>query len=250
MSVNCETTSAAPPVSRTLRSNLPSSFSKIRSRATLPARRSAAVASSVSATPRRTQRPCPTAPTTSPETRTRASDTRWTTARTPGARRLAARERVERPPVLPALRPEERREAKVADRLVRAALLLEAAPEGVVCVVVHGLEVDDRPELALGLGETPDPVVGDAERLADGRLSRLAPLRLLEGDGRLGVHPLLHLLAPAAVEVVRLALAHSVPTPKIREVPGDDVLRPREVARAPEGERSAPLPRRDRARER
>ena len=55
MSVNWLTTSAAPPVSRRLRSNFPSSFSKMRRRAIWPASRSASAASSPRATPRRTR---------------------------------------------------------------------------------------------------------------------------------------------------------------------------------------------------
>ena len=41
------------------------------------------------------------------------------------------------------------------DGLVGAALLLEAAPEGEVRVVVDRLELEDRPELLLRLGEAP-----------------------------------------------------------------------------------------------
>jgi hypothetical protein len=74
-----------PPTGRSrstpLRSNLPASFSKMRSRATLPASRRAASASSVSSTPRRTASPGPIAPTVSSPTSTRAARTRWTTAR-------------------------------------------------------------------------------------------------------------------------------------------------------------------------
>ena len=62
-SVNWETTSAAPPVSSSERSNLPSSFSKMRSARDLLARAgSQRASSSPSATPSRTQRPAPIAP--------------------------------------------------------------------------------------------------------------------------------------------------------------------------------------------
>ena len=72
------------------------------------------------------------------------------------------------------------------DGLGRAALLLQAAAEREMRVVVDRLELEDRPELLLRLGEAADAVVGDPERLADRGLARLALLRLLEGDGRLG----------------------------------------------------------------
>ena len=57
ISVNWLTTSAAPPLSSSERSNLPSSFSKIRSFATLSARRAASASPSSRETPRSTQRP-------------------------------------------------------------------------------------------------------------------------------------------------------------------------------------------------
>src|SRR5436190_6731618 len=80
MRVNWLTTSASPPTSSSDRSKRPSSFSKIRSRAVLSARRAAPAASSARATPSRMQRPAPISPATSSPTRTRARETRCTTA--------------------------------------------------------------------------------------------------------------------------------------------------------------------------
>src|SRR5207248_2647848 len=80
MRVNWLTTSASPPTSSSERSKRPSSFSKIRSRAVLSARRAAPAASSARATPSRMQRPAPISPATSSPTRTRARETRCTTA--------------------------------------------------------------------------------------------------------------------------------------------------------------------------
>ena len=74
-SVNWLTTRTAPPVSRTERSKRPSSFAKIRSRATFPASRSASASPSPSATPTSTSRPAPISPATRPSTRTTARET-------------------------------------------------------------------------------------------------------------------------------------------------------------------------------
>src|SRR5919109_1117652 len=93
-------------------------------------------------------------------------------------------EGLERLAVLAALRAEDRRHAVVPERLVGAALLLEAAAEREVRVVVNGLQLEDGAELLLGLGEAADAEVRDAERLANRRLLRLAPLGLLERYGR------------------------------------------------------------------
>src|SRR5207247_2397789 len=76
-------------------------------------------------------------------------------------------------------------------------IVLEAAAERVVGIVVRRREVEHRAELALRLAPAVDAEVRDAERLADGRLVRLASLRLLERDRR---------LRGAAVLQVRLAL--------------------------------------------
>jgi hypothetical protein len=76
MRVNWLTTRAAPPTSTSERSNFPSPFSKIRSRAILRASLSASTSVSPSAMPSRTSRPAPIAP---PGVE-RARATRWTTA--------------------------------------------------------------------------------------------------------------------------------------------------------------------------
>src|SRR5207237_10288450 len=88
-------------------------------------------------------------------------------------------------------RAQRARELVVAVRLVFTALLLEAAPERVVGVVVDRRQLEHFAELRLGLFVAVDPEVGDPERLADRGLLRLARLRLLEGHGRLCGHPLL-----------------------------------------------------------
>src|SRR5436305_6336975 len=80
MRVNWLTTSASPPMSSSERSKRPSSFSKIRSRAVFSASRAAPAASSPRTTPSKTQRPLPISPATSSPTRTRARETRCTTA--------------------------------------------------------------------------------------------------------------------------------------------------------------------------
>jgi hypothetical protein len=72
-------------------------------------------------------------------------------------------------------------------------------------VVVRG-ELEDRSELRRGLVVAADAEVRDPERLADRRLVRLAPLRLLERHGRLRGHPLLE-MPPALLEIV-VDLAH------------------------------------------
>lgn len=74
------TTSAEPPVSRSERSKRPSSSSKIRRWATLPASRSESATVSPSATPRRTSRPASISPRTTPATPTEARETRCRTA--------------------------------------------------------------------------------------------------------------------------------------------------------------------------
>src|SRR5213078_3988140 len=90
--------------------------------------------------------------------------------------------------VLVRSRPQRARELVVPVRLDVASLLLEAAAERVVRVVVDRRELQHLAELCLGLAPAPDPEVGDSERLADRGLVRLAPLRLLERDGRLCGH--------------------------------------------------------------
>ena len=85
ISLNWLTTSADPPQSSRLRSNLPSAPSKIRSRAVLPASRAATAGVSPRPMPRSTTRPGPISATVSPPTVTRASETRWQTARIAGS---------------------------------------------------------------------------------------------------------------------------------------------------------------------
>src|SRR3954451_16383093 len=105
--------------------------------------------------------------------------------------------------VLVRVRAERARELVVRVRLALAALLLEAAPERVVGVVVHGRELEQHAELFLGRVPAPDAEVRDAERLADRRLLRLTPLRLLERDRGLRRHPPLQMRAALLEEAVR-----------------------------------------------
>ena len=84
-SVNCDTTSAAPPTSSSDRFVRPSSSRKMRSSATLRARSSATVSVSSGPTPSRMTSPGPIAPTTSPSTRTAARSSRWRSALTGGS---------------------------------------------------------------------------------------------------------------------------------------------------------------------
>jgi len=64
-------------------------------------------------------------------------------------------------------------------RLVLVPLLLQAAAERVMRVVIRGSQLEHGAELPLGLVPALDAEVGDAECLADRRLVRLAPLGLL-----------------------------------------------------------------------
>src|SRR5206468_9731878 len=100
------------------------------------------------------------------------------------------------------------RELVVPLGLGLAPLLLEAAPERVVAVVVGGRELEQLPELALCLHVTVDAEVGDPERLADRGLLRLAALRLLERDGGLRGHALSKVGASLLKEVV--GVTHSL----------------------------------------
>jgi len=93
-------------------------------------------------------------------------------------------------------------------RLVLTALLLQAAPEGVVGVVVDRGELEHLAELGLRLLVAVDAEVGDPERLADRGLVGLAALRLLEGDRGLRGAALLQ-VRPALLEEVE-GLAHDV----------------------------------------
>src|SRR5262249_37540190 len=81
--------------------------------------------------------------------------------------------------VLLRARTQRARQLVVAVGLRRMSLLLETAAEGVVRVVVRGRELEHRAELGGGFVVPADAKVGDPERLADRRLVRLAPLRLL-----------------------------------------------------------------------
>src|SRR5205085_644178 len=93
--------------------------------------------------------------------------------------------------------------------LGRAALLLEAAAERVVRVVVGRREFEHLPELGLRLLPAVDAEVRDPERLADRGLVRLAALRLLERHRRLRGAALLQ-VRPALLEEV-VGLAHVSP---------------------------------------
>ena len=200
ISVNWLTTSAAPPMSSEVRSNLPSSFWKMRRRATLPASRSASSRVSPSATPSSTHRPGPISPPGRRDAR-------------PGDP-LDDRSHIEVADprrVVGLARPQRAGELVVAVRLGGLALLLQAAAERVVRVVVGRRELEHRAELLLGLVVAADAEVRDAERLADRRLVRLAPLRLLERDGRLRGHAVLEVRAALLEEVVG-RLAHASDT--------------------------------------
>ena len=81
-SVNWLTTSARPPASASERFINPPSSGKTRIRATFPASHCASSTPSPCSTPNNTSSPRPISPTASPPTRTLASLTRCTTART------------------------------------------------------------------------------------------------------------------------------------------------------------------------
>ena len=87
-------------------------------------------------------------------------------------------------------------------------LLLQAAAERVVRVVVRRRDVEHRAELGLSLVVAVDAEVRDPERLADRRLVRLAPLRLLQRHGGLGGHALLRRAPALLEEAVGLLIAH------------------------------------------
>src|SRR2546429_9569321 len=93
----------------------------------------------------------------------------------------------------------------MAVRLQLLPLLLQCTPQRVVGIVVGRRKVEHDPELLLGFFVALKPQVRDSESLADRRLLGLPPLRLLEGDGRLGCPPLLQVAPSLLVEVVRLA---------------------------------------------
>src|SRR6266511_443637 len=103
-------------------------------------------------------------------------------------------------------------ELVLAVRLPGTALLLEAAAERVVRVVVGRGELEHRSKLALGLLVAPDAEIRDPERLADRGLIGRAPLRLLERDGGLGRPAAPQMLASLLEKVVDLVLAHGALT--------------------------------------
>src|SRR5262245_13081837 len=76
-----------------------------------------------------------------------------------------------------------------------------------MCVVVRGSKLDELSELRLGFRPAADAEVGEPERLADRRLPRLAALRLLERDGRLGGPAVLEVGLPLHEQLVRIAHA-------------------------------------------
>ena len=90
--------------------------------------------------------------------------------------------------------------------LVLAALLLEAAAERIVRIVVDRSELEHLAELGLGLGVAVDAEVRDSECLADRRFLGLAGLRLLERNRRLRGHAVLQ-VGSALLEKVE-GLAH------------------------------------------
>src|SRR6266498_3702648 len=107
--------------------------------------------------------------------------------------------------VVPALRTQGARQLVVPVRLGVAPLLLQCPPEPVVGVMVGGRQLEHGAKLLLRLLVALDSEIGDAERLADRRLVRLTPLRLLERDGRLGGPALAKVGASLLKEVVGLA---------------------------------------------
>src|SRR6266536_4124432 len=107
--------------------------------------------------------------------------------------------------IVPALRTQGARQLVVPVRLGVAPLLLQCPPEPVVGVMVGGRQLEHGAKLLLRLLVALDSEIGDAERLADRRLVRLTPLRLLERDGRLRGAALAKVGASLLKEVVGLA---------------------------------------------
>src|SRR6266404_8442618 len=83
-----------------------------------------------------------------------------------------------------------------------AALLLEAAAEGVMGVVVHRIELEHLAELRLRLFPAANAEVRDPQRLSNRRLLRLAPLRLLECNRRLRRHAALQMRTSLLEQVI------------------------------------------------
>src|SRR3954469_20453226 len=122
--------------------------------------------------------------------------------------------------VLVRSRPQRARELVVPVRLEVASLLLQAAAERVVRVVVVRRELQQLAELFLGLAPPPDPEVRDPERLADRSLVRLAPLRLLEREARLGRHDCPQMTTATLEEAVgRLTHRYPIPVPAVAVAP-------------------------------
>src|SRR6266513_339122 len=82
-SVNCETTSTAPPTSASARFILPSASPNTRRPSSVSAIHASVPSTSVGANPARTRNPTPIFPVTRPLTRTSARETRCTTTLTP-----------------------------------------------------------------------------------------------------------------------------------------------------------------------
>src|SRR5438105_9903804 len=82
-SVNCDTTSTAPPTSASARFIFPSASPNSRSPRILSAIQARRSSVSVGAKPARTKNPTPIDPVTRPSTRTAARETRWSTTLTP-----------------------------------------------------------------------------------------------------------------------------------------------------------------------
>src|SRR2546426_819793 len=81
-SVNCDTTSSAPPTSASARFIFPAASPNTRSPSTLSAIQMRLSSLSAGAKPARTSNPTPMDPVTRPCTRTAARETRWSTTRT------------------------------------------------------------------------------------------------------------------------------------------------------------------------
>src|SRR5256885_3725072 len=81
-SVNCETTSTAPPTSASARFILPAASPNTRRPSSLSAIHASVSSTSVGANPARTRNPTPIFPVTRPLTRTSARETRWRTTLT------------------------------------------------------------------------------------------------------------------------------------------------------------------------
>src|SRR6266508_776225 len=103
------------------------------------------------------------------------------------------------------LRAQRARQLVVAVGLRFLALLLQRAAQRVVRIVICGRKVEHRAKLLLRLLVALDSQIGDAECLADRRLVRLPPLRLLERDRRLRRPSLAQVGASLLEEVVGLA---------------------------------------------